>query len=171
MLKNTDALIRQDRHVTIILPLQLSVSHTGTNEVIGTLRYSKLCARWLPQRLPAEHRPQRKTISSKLLELFDVEGGGGHSVPNKLHVMKPGCSTTLCRRWNSCRWNAIILKKQQWGKIGAQEWFPHNEFNELIQHRVVWSAIKHFRSERKKYDEEWPRLPWISSSIATRIQR
>ena len=42
--------------------------------IIDALEYSKVCARWVPQRLTTKHRHQRKAICSELLERFDAQG-------------------------------------------------------------------------------------------------
>ena len=74
-LNRADAIIREDRRITSQqLALQLSVSKGSAIEIFKTLGYSKICARWVPRCLTNDHKSQRKTICSELLERFDAEG-------------------------------------------------------------------------------------------------
>ena len=57
------------------LAVQLSVRNGTAMAIIDPLGYSKVCARRFPRSLTTEHRRQRKTICSELLERFDAEGG------------------------------------------------------------------------------------------------
>jgi len=57
------------------LAVQLSASNGSAMAIIDALGYSKVCARRVPRSLTTEHRRQRKTICSELLERFDAEGG------------------------------------------------------------------------------------------------
>jgi hypothetical protein len=75
MLNQADAIIHVHRHITTRqLALQLSISTGSVCSIIETLEYSKVCSKWVPQSLTADHKIQRKTISSELLEHFDAEG-------------------------------------------------------------------------------------------------
>jgi len=75
MLQRADGIIHVDRRITSQqLAVQLSVSNGSAMAIIDTLGYSKVCTRWVPQNLTAEHRRQRKAICSELLEHFDAEG-------------------------------------------------------------------------------------------------
>ena len=74
MLQRADGIIHADRSITSRqLALQLSVSNGSAMATIDALRYSKVCARRVPRSLTTEHRRQRKTICSELLERFDAE--------------------------------------------------------------------------------------------------
>jgi len=74
MLQCADGIIHVDRHITSRqLAIQFSVSNGSAMEVINTLEYLKVCARWVRQSLTAEHRCQRKAVCSELLEHFDAE--------------------------------------------------------------------------------------------------
>lgn len=75
MLNRADAIIRKDRRITSQqLALQLTVSKGSAIAIFKTLGYSKICARWVPRCLTNDHRVQRKTFCSELLERFGVEG-------------------------------------------------------------------------------------------------
>lgn len=75
MLRRVDVIIRADRRITVQhLASQLSVSNGSVCAMIETLGYSKVCAKWVPRSLTAEHRMQRTTMSADLLERFDAEG-------------------------------------------------------------------------------------------------
>jgi hypothetical protein len=74
MLSRADAIIRADRHITTRqLALHLSLSTGGVCSSIATFGYSKVCSKWAPRSLTADHKIQRKTISSELLERFEQE--------------------------------------------------------------------------------------------------
>ena len=67
--------IHMDRRITIRqLAIQLSVNNGSAMEIIDAWGYSKVCARWVPRSLTIEHRRQRKTNCSEMLEHFDAEG-------------------------------------------------------------------------------------------------
>jgi hypothetical protein len=74
MLNRADAIIRADRRITTRqLALQLSISIGSVFAIIETLCL-KVCSKWVPRSLTADHKIQRKTISSELLERFDADG-------------------------------------------------------------------------------------------------
>jgi hypothetical protein len=75
MLNCADAIIFTNRRITKRqLALQLSISTGSVCSIIETLGYSKVCSKWVPRSLTADHKIQRKTISFELLERFDAEG-------------------------------------------------------------------------------------------------
>jgi hypothetical protein len=75
MLNHTDAIICADWHITTReFALQLSISTGSVCSIIETLRHSKVCSKWVPRSLTADHKIQRKTIYSELLEHFDAVG-------------------------------------------------------------------------------------------------
>jgi hypothetical protein len=76
MLQRANDIIHVDRRISSRqLAVQLSVSSGRAMAFIDTLRYSKVCTRWVPRSLTTEQRRQRKAICSELLERFDAEGG------------------------------------------------------------------------------------------------
>jgi histone-lysine N-methyltransferase SETMAR len=75
MLNSTDAIIHANRRITTRqLALQFSISTGSVCSIIETLGYSKVCSKLVPRSLTTDHRIQRKTISSELLEHFNAEG-------------------------------------------------------------------------------------------------
>jgi hypothetical protein len=74
MLQHADD-IHADRRITSRqLGVQLSISNGSAMAIIDAFGYLKVCARWVPQNHTTEHRCQRKTICSELLERFHAEG-------------------------------------------------------------------------------------------------
>ena len=89
MLQCADGIIHVDRCIANWqLAIQLSVSSGSAIATADALGYLKVCARWVPQSLTTEHRRQRKTICSELLEHFDAVGGP--FCPRLSQVTKPG---------------------------------------------------------------------------------
>jgi hypothetical protein len=66
---------RNDRKITT---RELAVIHgigTGNvDKIIRQLRYSEVCARWVPRSLIEERKEQRKIICSELLARYEAEG-------------------------------------------------------------------------------------------------
>ena len=69
MLQHANGIIHADWCITSWqLAVQLSASNGSATAIIEALRYSKVCARWVPRHLTSEHRCQRKATCSELLE-------------------------------------------------------------------------------------------------------
>jgi len=52
---------------------KLGIGHNAVQEMIGSLGYRKICARWVPRLLPEDHKVQRKAISSEMLQRYRDE--------------------------------------------------------------------------------------------------
>ena len=66
--KRTDEIIKEDRRVTLDkIATKLGVGHNAVQEMIGSLGYRKICARWVPRLLTEDHKVQRKAITSEAL--------------------------------------------------------------------------------------------------------
>jgi hypothetical protein len=53
---------------------KLGIGHDSVQEMIGSLSYRKLCARWVPRLLTEDHKVQRKAITSEMLRKYRDEG-------------------------------------------------------------------------------------------------
>ena len=73
--ERVDALIREDRRITVNeIATKLAVGHSAVQEMIHSLGYRKVCARWVPRLLTEDHKLQRRTITHNLLQRFENEG-------------------------------------------------------------------------------------------------
>ena len=64
-----DALIKKNRRITINeLAESLGVSAGSAVKLMDTLRYSKVCARWVPRQLTEAHKQSHLEACSELLE-------------------------------------------------------------------------------------------------------
>ena len=73
--ERVDALIREDRRITVNeIATKLAVGHSAVQEMIHSLGYQKVCARWVPRLLTEDHKLQRRTITHNLLQRFENEG-------------------------------------------------------------------------------------------------
>jgi len=52
----------------------LGIGHNAVQEMIESLGYRKVCARWVPRLLTKDHKGQRKAITSELLQRYRHEG-------------------------------------------------------------------------------------------------
>ncbi|PNF27435.1 hypothetical protein B7P43_G16882 [Cryptotermes secundus] len=69
-----DEIIQDDRHVTVdTIARKLGIGHSAVQEMIESLGYRKVCARWVPQLLTKDHKGQRKAITSELLQRYRHE--------------------------------------------------------------------------------------------------
>ena len=70
-----DENIQDDRHVTVdTIARTLGIGHNAVQEMIESLGYRKVCARWVPRLLTEDHKGQRKAITSELLQRYRHEG-------------------------------------------------------------------------------------------------
>jgi len=60
--------VTQDEIATI-----LGIGHKAVQEMIGTLGYRKICARWVPRLLTEDNKVQRKAITSEMLRRYRDE--------------------------------------------------------------------------------------------------
>ena len=64
-----DALIRKNRCITINeLAESLRVSLGSAVKIVDTMRYSKVCARWVPRQLTEAHKQSRLEACSEFVE-------------------------------------------------------------------------------------------------------
>jgi len=70
-----DEIIQDDRRVTAdTIALTLGIGHYAVLEMIESLGYRKVCARWVPRLLTEDHKGQRKAIISELLQRYRHKG-------------------------------------------------------------------------------------------------
>ena len=70
-----DEIIQEDRRVTVdTIARTLGIGHNAVQEIIESLGYRKVCARWVPRLLTKDHKVQRKAITSELLQRYRQEG-------------------------------------------------------------------------------------------------
>jgi len=73
--ERVDEIIQDDRRVTVdTIARTLGLGHNAVQEMIGSLGYRKVCARWVPRLLTKDHKGQRKAITSELLQRYRHEG-------------------------------------------------------------------------------------------------
>ncbi|PNF27048.1 hypothetical protein B7P43_G10410 [Cryptotermes secundus] len=72
--ERVDEIIQDDRHVTVdTITRKLGIGHSAVQEMIESLDYRKVCARWVPRLLTEDHKGQRKAITSELLQIYRQE--------------------------------------------------------------------------------------------------
>ena len=65
-----DQLIRANRRISLDeLSVELQVSHGSAHNLVKSLGFSKVCARWVPRQLTAEHKTERRRCCTELLAL------------------------------------------------------------------------------------------------------
>jgi len=73
--ERVDEIIQNDRHVSVdTIARTLGIGHNAVQEMIESLGYRKVCARWVQQLLTKDHKCQRKAITSELLQRYRHEG-------------------------------------------------------------------------------------------------
>jgi len=56
-MKKADEIIKEDRRVTLdATATKLGIGHNAVQEMIGSLGYRKICARWVPRLLTEDHK-------------------------------------------------------------------------------------------------------------------
>jgi len=69
--ERVDEIIQDDRCVTVdTVARTLGIGHSAVQEMIESLGYRKVCARWVPRLLTKGHKGQRKAITSELLQRY-----------------------------------------------------------------------------------------------------
>ena len=53
---------------------KIGIGHNAVQDLIGSLCYRKICARWVPRLLTEDHKVQRKAITSEMLPRYRNEG-------------------------------------------------------------------------------------------------
>ena len=70
-----DEIIQGDRRVSMdTIARTLGIGHNAVQEMIESLGYRKIYARWLQRLLTEDHKLQRKAITSELLQRFYRRG-------------------------------------------------------------------------------------------------
>ena len=70
-----DEIIQDNRHVTVdTIARTLGIGHDAIQEMIESLGYRKVCARWVPHLLTENHKGQRNAITSELPQIYRHEG-------------------------------------------------------------------------------------------------
>ncbi|PNF43968.1 hypothetical protein B7P43_G00913 [Cryptotermes secundus] len=73
--ERVDELIEDDRRVTVdTIARKLGIGHSAVQEMIESLGYRKVCARWVPRLLTEDHKGQREIITLELLQRYRHEG-------------------------------------------------------------------------------------------------
>ena len=76
-----DEIIQDDRRVIVdTIARTLGIGHNEVLEMIESLGYRKVCARWVPQLLTKDHKGQRKAITSELLQRYRHKGDDFFSI-------------------------------------------------------------------------------------------
>jgi len=79
--ERVDEIIQDDRRVTVdTIARTLGIGNNAVQEMIESLGYRKVCARWVPRLLTGDHKGQRKDITSELLQRYRHEGNDFSSV-------------------------------------------------------------------------------------------
>ena len=75
--ERVDEIIQDDRRVTVDTTVRtLGLGHSAAQEMIESLGYRKVCARWVLHLLTEDHKGQRKANTSELLQRYRQEGYG-----------------------------------------------------------------------------------------------
>ena len=70
-----DELIQSDRRITVTeIVEKIGTGHNAAQNIISELRYSKVCARWIPRQLTDELKRSRREVCAELLERYRMEG-------------------------------------------------------------------------------------------------
>ena len=102
-----DEIIQDDRRVTVdTIARTLGIGHNALQEMIESLGYREVCARWVLQLLTEDHKVQRKAITSELLQRYQHEGDDFllHIVRGDeswFHHFEPET------KWQSMEWNHL----------------------------------------------------------------
>ncbi|PNF20339.1 hypothetical protein B7P43_G13210 [Cryptotermes secundus] len=72
--ERVDEIIQDDCVTVDTIARKLGIGHSAVHEMIESLGYRKVCARWVPQLLTEDHKGQRKAITSELLQRYRHEG-------------------------------------------------------------------------------------------------
>jgi histone-lysine N-methyltransferase SETMAR len=65
--KIVDEIIKEDRRVTLdAIATKLRIGRSAFQEMIGSLGYRRICARWVPRILTEDHKFQRIAIASEI---------------------------------------------------------------------------------------------------------
>ena len=73
--ERVDEIIQDDRRVTVnTIARTLGIGHYAVKEMIESLGYKKVCARWVPLLFTEDHKGQRNAITSELLQRYRQEG-------------------------------------------------------------------------------------------------
>ncbi|PNF19097.1 hypothetical protein B7P43_G10549 [Cryptotermes secundus] len=73
--ERVDEIIQDDRRVTVdTIARKLGIGHSAIQEMIESLGYRKVCARWVPRLLIQDYKGQRKAITSELLQRYRHKG-------------------------------------------------------------------------------------------------
>jgi len=69
--ERVEEIIQDDRRVTLdTIARTLGIGHNAVQEMIESLGYRKVCARWVTRLLTEVHKGQRKAITSELLQRY-----------------------------------------------------------------------------------------------------
>ena len=61
--KRVDEIIKEDRRVTLdAVAAKFGIRHSAVQEMIGSLGYREICARWVPRLLTEDPKVQRKSL-------------------------------------------------------------------------------------------------------------
>ena len=61
--KRLDEIIKEDRRVTLdAVAAKFGIRHSAVQEMIGSLGYREICARWVPRLLTEDPKVQRKSL-------------------------------------------------------------------------------------------------------------
>ena len=70
-----DEIIQDDKSVTVdTIAQKLGIGHYAVQEMIESLGYRNVSARWVPRLLTEDNKGQRKAITSELLQRYRHEG-------------------------------------------------------------------------------------------------
>ena len=73
--ERVDEIVQDDRCVTVdTIARKLGIGHYAVQEMIESLSYGKVCARWVLRLLTEDHKGRRKAITSELLQRYRHEG-------------------------------------------------------------------------------------------------
>ena len=69
-----EALIRTDRRISLDdIAKTLDLSHGNAHNLVKSLGFSKVCARWVPRQLTPDFKRQRLDYCTELLQLHEID--------------------------------------------------------------------------------------------------
>ena len=105
--ERVDEIVQDDRCVTVdTIARTLGIGNCALQEMIESLGYRKVCARWGPRLLTEDHKVQRKAITSERCRDIDMKATIFFSV---LWQVTKACFTISTLKPNGRIWNGTIF--------------------------------------------------------------
>jgi len=178
--ERVDEIIQDDRCVTVdTIARTLGIRHNAVQEMIESLGYRKVCARWIPRLLTEDHKGQRKAITSELLQRYRHKGDD-LLLRNLLLVMSRHCTSSVVHcatnvqdKTSSCMTTLAPTplasnrkQLQRWGGKFfhtppiALTWHPPTIFSDLWRISCAHNVMRQRTQFRKQHVSVFGWLEW-----------